>query len=398
MSQDSELFVVMVTLDREASAMILTRSDGKEARQPMPKSTFAETSVLSRLHYSPQRGGLLAVTCAGDELIFEMPTRDAVAPLADRPVVYLDQNMWRPVSESLQGKVAGSDRRDAERLAKWVQERRIILPASAGHYYETTKWSLVQKRYRLGLTILQLSRGWQMRDPLQVRRDEIRGMFLRRLDVTEDASPSPVFTLAPNVIHSSERASASPVDTSGFAPEMAFRLQAFTSASALIDTMLDTEQVEPGPDAGWAANNQRFSDWLDEQPLDSQQKRKSIDALLASDLQREIAEEAHGAGFPLSEFEQWLKKRPMNDIGSLPAVGLYREMLHHRHLNKGTNWDPNDRTDMIYLSCAAGYADFVVCEKHMREPLERGVKQLGRPTKVFRRLGEAVAAIAEVVE
>ena len=41
-----------------------------------------------------------------------------------------------------------------------------------------------------------------------------------------------------------------------------------------------------------------------------------------------------------------------------PAVGLFREVLHSRHLNKGTTWRPNDLTDMIYLSCAAGYADY----------------------------------------
>jgi hypothetical protein len=72
-------------------------------------------------------------------------------------------------------------------------------------------------------------------------------------------------------------------------------------------------------------------------------------------------------------------------------------MLHHRHLNKGTKWLPNDLTDMIYLSCAAGYADIVVCEKQMREPLTHGVRRVGHPTRVFRHVTEAVDAIEAVL-
>ncbi|MCX5606670.1 hypothetical protein OHB39_03540 [Streptomyces sp. NBC_00047] len=73
-------------------------------------------------------------------------------------------------------------------------------------------------------------------------------------------------------------------------------------------------------------------------------------------------------------------------------------MLHSRHLNKGTTWRPNDLTDMVYLSCAAGYADFVVCEKHMRDPLQHGLKRLGRSAQVYRQLTDAVVAIEEALE
>jgi hypothetical protein len=81
------------------------------------------------------------------------------------------------------------------------------------------------------------------------------------------------------------------------------------------------------------------------------------------------------------------------DTPELPATGVFREMLHERHLNKGTVWRHNDLTDMVYLSCAAGYADFVVCERHMGNVLTQGLKRLRRPTLVFRRLRDAVPAI-----
>ncbi|MGV5037099.1 hypothetical protein ACVB8X_32115 [Streptomyces sp. NRAIS4] len=342
---------------------------------------------------------MLAVTRNGDDIAFELPVRGRSDQLERRLVVYLDQNMWRPVSDALHGE-GGVDRKDhdaAEQLVQWVRDRRIVLPASAGHYHETTKWSVADKRYRLGLTILQLSRGWQMRDPLQVRRDEIGGMFRCWLGKTDDARARAVFTLAPNSLHSSTRL-APYVPPSDFSVDDAFRMVALTSASAYIDVMLDAERIEPVPEPGWVRSNQQFSDWLDAQDWDSQQKRRSIDAFLFADLQRELAEGAHLAGLSQQELQQWGQKQPMEGFGALPATGLYREMLQNRHLNRGTGWKRNDLIDMIYLSCAAGYADFVVCERHMREPLERGVRRLGLPTKVFRRLREAVTALGDALE
>ncbi|GGX97904.1 hypothetical protein [Streptomyces fructofermentans] len=398
MNQKSDPYIVMMTLDRETSSVILTRSDGQEARTPLAGLPFTPTSLLVRLHYSPL-GGLLAVTRDGDEVAFEVPTRGRTEPLDNRLVVYLDQNMWRPVSETLQGgeTVSGEDRAAAERLAEWVRNRRIVMPASAGHHYETTKWSVADKRYSLGLTILQLSRGWQMRDPLQVRVDEILEMFRCWKGKADSARASSVFTLAPNALHSPPRGVTPYTPPSDFSADDAFRLVSLTSASTYIDVMLDAEHVQPGPETGWVASNQRYSEWLDTQDWDSQQKRRSIDAFLFSDFQRELAEGAYAAGLSLQEVQQWGQKRPVQGFAVLPATGLYREMFHNRHLNKGTKWRRNDLTDMIYLSCAAGYADFVVCERHMREPLEWGVRRLGQTAKVFRRLGEAVSAIGDAL-
>lgn len=162
--------------------------------------------------------------------------------------------------------------------------------------------------------------------------------------------------------------------------------------------MLDTQQVEPGPDTGWTALSQRFSDWLDGLDQDSQQKRRAIDIHLLNDLQQELAEEAAAADVPKELFREWGFKGLVRAVGGSPALGLFREMLHNRHLNKGTKWRPNDLTDMVYLSCAAGYADFVVCEKHMRDPLQHGLKRTGLSTQIYRHLADAVEAIEAALE
>ncbi|WP_229695493.1 hypothetical protein [Streptomyces lacrimifluminis] len=162
--------------------------------------------------------------------------------------------------------------------------------------------------------------------------------------------------------------------------------------------MLDTERVGEGPDTGWTAVSQRFSNWLDELDQDSQQKRRAVDIHIITDLQQELAKEAATAGVPTELFRQWGFKGWVRAVGESPAVGLFREMLHSRHLNKGTTWQRNDLTDILHLSCAAGYADFVVCEKHMRDPLQHGLKRMGRSAQVYRRLTGAVAAIEDLLE
>ncbi len=387
----------MMSMDRETSSIVITRSDGMEARFPLESaSPFAETSVLSSLHFTPALDRLLAVTRAGDEIVFELPKLGDNDRLAGQLVVYLDQNQWSAIAKARleQDGVRQVDTEAVRQLFKWVNESRIILPAASGHYFETTKRYDAAKRYSLGLTILQLSGGWQMRDPLQVRRDELRSALSCRY-MGSDGPPraADVFSLEPNVIHGPMRGGAPHEALRGFPPEAALGHEALTSATALIDVMLDLERIEPGRDAGWSAANQRFSDWLDSADRDSQQKRQSIDVFLLSDMGTEIAEEAVAAGLTAEQVNDWMMKYAASDIRQLPALGLFREMLHERHLNKGTTWRPNDLTDMLYLSCAAGYADVVVCERHMSSMMRQGIKRLDRSVRVYPRLREAEPGI-----
>jgi len=134
-----------------------------------------------------------------------------------------------------------------------------------------------------------------MRDPLQVRRDEIHDAF-RRAFRTAWVRACQQSSRAPRDLHRDGRWRG----VGGYAPDdlplgFGYALESITSATALIDVMLDSEHVEPGPTAGWPAANQRFSDWLEAESRDTEQKRRSIDVLLLSDLQTEIAEEAVAA-------------------------------------------------------------------------------------------------------
>jgi hypothetical protein len=393
--EDAPPVITLITVDRESSSVVFTRSDGKEARFPLDSPMFADTSAVSRLHYTPAFDGLLAVTTTGDEIVFEVAKHEGGSQLASRLVVYLDQNQWSAIARARHDpeSVTHEDHQAARQIAEWAQQRRIVLPASSGHYYETTKWADGAARYQLGLTILQLSRGWQMRDPLQVRRNELHDAFRRSFSAEVALRDASVFTLSTNVLHREARGGEQGVSPEDFPADMIFQHQTLTSASSLIDVMLDSERIEPGPSTDWAGSNQRFSDWLDGEDRDPQQKRKCVDAFLLSDLRKEITEEAYAAGINPEQLRLWMLHEMTEAIRGLPATGIFREMLQDRHRNAGTVWRTNDLTDMVYLSCAAGYADFVVCERHMGSVLGQGLKRLGLRQNVFRRLHDAVPAI-----
>lgn len=391
--------IILLTMGRETGTIVLTRSDGKEARFPLQRSPFEDRSALTRLHVSGAFDAVLAETVHGDSVAFELPTEEATESLGGRLVVYLDQNKWSEVSNSLYApdKVSQENHRAAARLIQLVNDRHIVLPASAGHYNETGQQFSTEKRYRLALTILQQSRGWQMRDPLEVRQQEIRHALLRYGGGgAMEWQPPAVFTLESESLYSAARGYQGYKPPAGLPPEHGRVLEAVTSAMASIDAMLDTERVAPAPQVGWAANNQRFSDWLDgEKHRDAQQKRKAIDEFFLADLRGELAEVAHALQVPLDQFGAWLKRKARDDLSSAPSLGLFRQIFHTRHLNMHTKWRVNDCTDMVYLGCAAGYADFVVCERHMREHLSHGLRRMGLGCQVFRHLHEAVDAIED---
>jgi hypothetical protein len=146
------LELILVTIDREAGKLVLTRSDRKEATFDFDRDRFAPTSLLSRLDWSPSIHGLVATTVHGDSLVFELPASTGDG-LDGRLSVYLDQPHWSTFQKLAEGRAAvdPDDAAAAKQLAEWAEARLIVLPASAGHYSETTKWSKHSARYTLVL-------------------------------------------------------------------------------------------------------------------------------------------------------------------------------------------------------------------------------------------------------
>ncbi|MCP9490590.1 MAG: hypothetical protein MSC31_12035 [Solirubrobacteraceae bacterium MAG38_C4-C5] len=103
-----------------------------------------------------------------------LPGEDLDELRAGHPTVYLDQNHWSTLAAARHGHrpVREGEAEAALRLAELVEAGRILLPVSAGHLVETTPL-YGAPRVALAGTVLSLGRGWQMRNPLHVRVEEM---------------------------------------------------------------------------------------------------------------------------------------------------------------------------------------------------------------------------------
>jgi hypothetical protein len=382
------LTLAAISFARSSRTATVVLSNGERATMPVPEGYFADTSRVEAHHFFPSACLLVAVTTDGDEIVFELPA-PGWAPTGARPSVYLDQNQWSTLFKAhyTPDRVSQVELAAAKRLVELANARKVRLPASSGTYAETTKFTDNLSRYRLATTILQISAGWQLRDPLEVRRAELRAAM------AQARMPEHVITLEANALHGPSRRDPVKAGSPAFPDHVNLALAAVVSALSMIEVALDAEHIVPGRPTGWVEWSQKFSDWLDTEARSADKKRASVDVFLLHDLRFEIAEEAARAGLTQGQLAEWSATRFAADVARMPSLGLFRELVHERHLNKGTTWRENDLTDLIYLSCAAGYADFVVCERATAGLLRNAITKRGSGARVFRRLADAVPEI-----
>ncbi|MFI1236831.1 hypothetical protein [Nocardia salmonicida] len=382
-----------IVLDRETSTYQILRPGYAPVVEALNGgSPFNATSHISRTTYRPLKNTLTIETIRGDTIVAEMPTVRDFSPRRGRPTVYLDQNHWNALYKA-KYVISGVKSREHE-AALWLIEQasagRIILPLSSAHMSETCKWRNNGERYALALTILQLSAGWQLRDPLAVRRKEILSSIHSRLETGIEIFAYPAVTLEPYAISSDIRS-----------PEVARKHSslasaALTAVTANFDTMLDGEAVQQNPIPGWVERNQNFTDWLaTEKGAGSEMKRRRTYVFFFSDTGSEVAKAAHSTGVSVEEMGRWSQSFMEQDVALMPNLGLFREVFHEKLVDGRTKWNSNDLTDMMYLTCAAAYCDFTVGEKSLISKIEQAQRRIKRTSAVFRNLSACVPVLAD---
>lgn len=385
--------ILFIATDWETSVVTLVRSDMKKAQFRLATPSFPRAAIANSTYF-PDFNFLHIQTKRGESIGVEMATRADPAPTDRRPVVYLDQKDWSFLVKVTYapGKVPEAQRAPALEVIALAEQRKIILPMSAAHMLETGKWKSAHARYRLAVTLARLSWGWQMCNPLQVRRKEVRNSFAKTFGHPQTPAPR-VFTLEPNVIFGSGESTYFGDRAVDLSPDRAFAIEALTSICARIDTLLNDEHVESIPAEAWAAHNQQFTDWLATDRRQQTQKRQSIDCLFVADIQQELAEEALASGITPSQMSEWFRNHRNTEVAAMPSLGLFREVLTGKHLDGGTVWRSTDLIDLAYLACAVGYADYVVGERSAISQLEQAQRRLQRPVNVFRHLSDLVSEL-----
>ena len=89
----------------------------------------------------------------------------------------------------------------------------------------------------------------------------------------------------------------------------------------------------------------------------------------------------------------WLHSHSEEDLPGMPALRLFREVLHEKLSDGHLRWADNDFTDMMYLTAAAGYCDYVVGERAHAAHIANALRRLGRTGALHRHLQSLVTQL-----
>jgi len=365
--------------------------DGRAFTADLGAPMFEPTSVIESSTHLPQSSMLRLRTNRGDDIIVELPSPDDLAPLRDRPSIYLDQNHWSTLAKTIHepARVPNPhERTAAEKLIELARAQRILLPMSSAHMGETSQQSNYEQRYQRALTIAQLSGGWQFRDPLSLRQFELRRTFTERYR-HDHLEPLAAVTLAPDVIHEGRGTSHHPVGLD-LPPAMQFVTRVLSSITSSIDTMLDLEPCQLESVAAWASGFQETATIFRDHPVGPEMRRRRTYMKFIVDLGKELALASFQSGITPQEMSRWIMSHGEEDIRTMPALGLFREVLHEKLSDNKLQWKENDLIDMMYLTAAAGYCDHVVGERAHTSHIVNSARRLGRTISLHRTLRSLV--------
>jgi hypothetical protein len=385
------------------SAMRLTQdgtvffdlTDGRVARMSLGRDAFDRASTIASSAFLPQSSQLELRTTRGHDIVVEFPRPADLAPLRGRPTIYLDQNHWSMLAKTIHQPDRVTDdqeRTAAVQLIELAKAREVVLPMSSAHLSETAKQADPEERYQRALTIAQLAGGWQLRDPLDLRRFELRQALTTRYRRRCLVPPAPI-TLEPGAVHSGRDIKLPDIDA-GLPPQAQWAVHVISCTGGIIDALLDAEQVPMPPGAGWTASLQHFAAFLRDNPAGKEMKRRRINTWFIADLSRELPEEAYRAGVTPAEMSDWALHHSQEDLPGMPALGIFREVLYEKLSDGKLRWLDNDLFDMVYLTTAAGYCDYVVGERSHISHIANALRRLGRADKLHRRLHSLVRQLA----
>jgi hypothetical protein len=372
----------------------VTFLDGTTASESLGRDTFTETSSIASSYYIPLTSTMVLTTTRGHHIRIDLPTDGDATLLDSRPTIYLDQNHWSTVSNSIHHPDRVQNAREleaAQELVELAANGRVILPMPSAHMAETCKQVDPVDRYNRALTITQLSAGWQLRDPLAVRRIELRQALTLHAHHTQLVMPACV-TLESNAIHISD--GSLDWEPGADLPEEAQRVvRTLAAVGGNFDVMLDREHIPMTLVPGWAIGMQNFASFLAANPTGPELKRRRTHAKLIADLGNEIPDEAHAAGLTPEQMSEWTLNRSEADIRDMPSLGVYRELFHEKVSNPLLRWHDNDLIDMVYLSAAAGYCDHVAGERSHSAHIVNAIRRLDRKSNVHSNLDALLATL-----
>lgn len=308
-----------------------------------------------------------------------------------RPTIYLDQNKWSELARAVlvPERVRTSEEMYAAlELIRFASDDGAILPLASAHLLETSGLS-GDRRYEVGVTIASFSNGWQMRHPWKVFEQEaIEALARRRPDRVIDTG-RPVVTTEPN-------AWMQDTGAMGLGPRPEANTELFMSMlsapGVMVQQLIDPEADHREPLTAWVSIHERITSQFKTLKLPKGQRRAVARRRFWNEnigTYRQALYKVFGS----VDFPTFSDKELKGLLREGPMTALLSELFATRFVDQSTKWESNDLVDMLYLSCAAGYCDYVVAETKTATHLQQIQRRLGMKVNVFTNLQSLVEVL-----
>jgi hypothetical protein len=376
---------------------VIHLTDGRRVGMPVTVEATDDGIGIARMTYSFEDHTLVITTPDGERATMEIGSATNAGPDAGHRVVYLDQGHWSALARRIHDPDALSVQEDAaaaDKIIGWARDRCIVLPLSSGHVMETTPL-YGAKRQHLALTMLQLSRGWHMRNPVHVRRDEIASVLVGAGIITSGHDRPEVFTLDTDSLYA---ANGLPQATPAAVPEyLDWLFERLSAVAANFDLLIDPQSIAPEKATGWSDELTALSRDAEFQAMPAAQRRVAAQARALADAvaDRPVLDQLQRNGVSPEEAVTALLQGLQGSTDTMPFLRLYADAMGVRLLNRA-RWEPNDLVDMLYLACATAYADGVAAERAATHYLNAAWQGRPKPCPVLPTLRELVSHLTDL--
>lgn len=378
-------------INRSKREIRIVCQDGRELVQEIPDDHETLNSEIEISIFDWENWWIISHTKRGNTVFAEAYSPKTLNPLHGRPSVYLDQNHWSTLARAIFD--PASIRRASERLAAkelifLAQDGGIVLPLSTANIRETAHL-YGDKRYEIGASIASLSGGWQIRHPLTIWRGEAL-QLLAQMHAAEVPTEAlrPVITLEPRALLDSETS----MPQRDLKDHELFTL-ALAGPEVILELLINEEKSERIDPELWVTSNESFAALLASSQYPKHQKERiaysrawTENRGLIEAAAKQLSIDSHGiSSVKAGEIPRLFAK--------MPALGCFTRLMVMRQINPSHKWRSNDLTDLIFLSCATAYADYVAAEKHTGTQLRQHVQATSQGARVHTNLESLVAQL-----
>lgn len=283
-------------------------------------------------------------------------------------VVYLDQNKWIDLSRAYYRLPNGARFKTAlECIKNGINDRSAVFPLSSAHLIETRKTKDVARRERLAQVMVEFSQGWTLASGRFLVPQELEEALERLFGNTR--STKSISALGRGIIFALGHSDDFQTNL-GISPARARLLQkAIDTPNGLRLFLIGNDEnlnaigvTEFEKNATTFAGKVEISRIAGKKYSRAVRKRAYV-ADLTYQLQPTIARLMSRFGKDFGDFLALGKEQLMAFFESTPILNTEIELATERDEHWDRQVDPNDLTDVSFLSIAIPHCDIVVTER-----------------------------------